>query len=92
MPVPVMICQRGYCLTKGLQHGPEEDLGGSQPNWDIGILVIFPKMLGYSLSLIGILGYSQPNFSLTNFQNKIKISYEFLLHVLFSLLAYFFVR
>ncbi len=33
-------------------------LGPCKPNWDIGIWVIFPGILGYYLFQIGILGYS----------------------------------
>ena len=36
-------------------------VGGCKPIWDIAILVIFPGILGYCLSQIGILGYSYPN-------------------------------
>ncbi len=32
-------------------------VGVCEPNWDIGILVIFSGILGYYLSQIGILGY-----------------------------------
>ena len=35
--------------------------GPCKPNWDIGIWVIFPRILGYYLFQIGILGYSKPN-------------------------------